>query len=42
MREIGDGADLGILPVSTGTPPPPIVCKISKTKDLHFDYVLDL
>jgi len=27
---------------STGTPSPLIVCKIQKTKDLIYDYVLDL
>jgi hypothetical protein len=25
-----------------GTPPPPVVCKIYKTNDLFYDYVLDL
>ena len=27
---------------STGYPPPPFVCKIQKTSDLYFDYMLDL
>jgi len=27
---------------STGYPPPPIICKIQKTRDLKYDYVLDL
>ena len=26
----------------TGTPSPLLLCKISKTKDLFYDYVLDL
>ena len=44
FEEVGieSGADLGILLVSTGYPPPPVVCKILKTKDYFCDYLLDL
>jgi hypothetical protein len=32
----------GVYCLVLGTPPPPFGCKIQKTKNLDFDYVLDL